>query len=111
MPDESGKQARQSRLVLIGLGELGDGGGGEEEEVGAGIVVVLDVAPARLWVDGVEALLDVVEGNVALAVGSLVEGDEEGGDERGVVAGKAVGDEVLAAGGEVAARSEEHTSE
>jgi len=82
---------------------LGDGVGGEEKEVGAGVVIVLDVTPARFGVDGVEALLDVVEGEVAFAVGGLVEGDEEGGDEWRVVAGKAVGDEVLAAGGDVAA--------
>ena len=90
-------------MGLVGFGELGDGVGGEEEEVGAGVVVVLDVAPAGFGVDGVEALLDVVEGDVALAVGGLVERDEEGGDEGRVVAGEAVGDEVLAAGGDVAA--------
>jgi hypothetical protein len=41
----------------------------------------MDVAPAAFGVDGVEALLDVVEGEIAFAVGGVVEGDEEGGDE------------------------------
>src|ERR1019366_3174124 len=77
--------------------------GGEEEEVGAGLVVVLDVAPARFGIDGVEALLEDDEGDVALPVGGLVESDEQCGDEGRVMAGQAVGDEVLAAGGEVAA--------
>src|ERR1019366_1182088 len=88
---------------LVGFGELRDGGGGEQEEVGSGIIVVLDVSPAGLWLHSVKALLDVVEGDVALAVGGQVEGAEEGGDEGRVVAGEAVGDEVLAAGGDVAA--------
>ena len=44
-----------NRGVSVELGELGDGGGGKEEEVCAGVVVVLNITPARFWVDGVEA--------------------------------------------------------
>jgi hypothetical protein len=44
----------------VRLGELGDGGGGEQEEVGAGVVVLLNVAPKWLRLYGIEALLDIV---------------------------------------------------